>query len=67
MQELRSKVTAHLKGSDYESALTKNLGQRRGIEAIRWLIEDGVAFLQSLTAWTQPSSEPDDAANGHEV
>jgi hypothetical protein len=61
IQELRSKVTAHLKGSDYEKALTRNLDQRRGIEAIRWLLEDGVAFIQSLTAWTQPPKEDQDA------
>ncbi|HEX7162497.1 MAG TPA: hypothetical protein VF223_14835, partial [Trebonia sp.] len=61
VQELRSKVTAHLKGSDYEKALTRNLDQRRGIEAIRWLLEDGVAFLQSLTAWTQPAARDEKA------
>ena len=61
VQELRSKVTAHLKGSDYEKALTRNLDQRRGIEAIRWLLEDGITFLQSLTAWTQPTAEDDEA------
>ena len=66
MQELRSKVTAHLKGSDYEKALTRNLGQRRGIEAIRWLLEDGVTFLQSLTAWTQPTAEDDEADSGQD-
>jgi hypothetical protein len=59
VQELRSKVTAHLKGSDYEKALTRNLDQRRGVEAIRWLLENGVTFLQALTAWTQPSAEGD--------
>ena len=61
VQELRSKVTAHLKGSDYEKSLTRNLDQRRGIEAIRWLLEDGVAFLQSLTAWTQSPTEDQSA------
>ena len=66
MQELRSKVTAHLKGSDYEKALTRNLGQRRGIEAIWWLLEDGITFLQSLTAWTQPTAEDDEADSGQD-
>ena len=56
VQELRSKVTAHLKGSDHERILTKNLGERRGVEAIRWLLEDGITFLQSLIAWIQPST-----------
>src|SRR5262249_45430476 len=57
VQELRSKVTAHLKGSDYEKSLTRNLDQRRGIQAIRWLLEAGVAFLHSLIVWTQPPTE----------
>ncbi len=56
VQELRSKVTAHLKGSDYEKVLTKNLGERRGLEAIRTLLEDGITFLQSLTAWVESST-----------
>jgi hypothetical protein len=54
VQELRSRVTAHLKGSDYESMLGKNLGDRRGVEAIRWLLERGIAMLQGLAAWTGP-------------
>lgn len=36
IQELRSRVTAHLKGSDYQKMLTKNVGTDRGIEAIRY-------------------------------
>ena len=56
VQELRSKVTAHLKGSDHERVLTKNLGDRRGLEAIRWLLEGGITFLQSLSAWIQQST-----------
>jgi hypothetical protein len=67
VQELRSKVTAHLKGNDYEKALTRNLDQRRGIEAIRWLLQGGLAFLQSLTAWTQPSTEAEDPDGGQDV
>lgn len=56
VQELRSKVSAHLKGSDYEKVLTKNLGERRGLEAIRTLLEDGITFLRSLAAWVESST-----------
>lgn len=60
VQDLRSKVTAHLKGSDYEKALTRNLDDRRGLEAIRWLLEGGIAFLQSLITWTAPAAADED-------
>lgn len=53
VQELRSKATAHLKGSDYDKSLTKNLGDKRGRDAIRQLLEDGITFLGELTAWTE--------------
>jgi hypothetical protein len=66
VQELRSKVTAHLKGSDYEKALTKNVGDLRGKDAISELLEQGITFLTDLTAWCRtdaptestPSTEP---------
>ena len=45
LQELRSKVSAHLKGRDYEKALTQNLGDDRGVPAIQRLLGEGVAFL----------------------
>lgn len=51
VQNLRSKVSAHLKGSDYEKVLTKNLGDARGVEAVRGLLEDGLKFLESLLTW----------------
>ncbi|WP_432521486.1 hypothetical protein [Kineococcus sp. SYSU DK006] len=51
VQELRSKLTAHLKGRDSEAVLAKHLGDRRGIEAVRWLLESGTAFLNSVSAW----------------
>lgn len=53
VQELRSRVTAHLKGSDYEKALTKNLGVQRGREAIRTLFEEGITLLETMVAWVQ--------------
>lgn len=61
VQELRSRVTAHLKGSDYEAMLNKNLGDRRGVDAVRWLLERGIAMLQGLTAWVAPQESGDDA------
>lgn len=52
VQELRSKVTAHLKGSDYDKSLSKNLGDKRGRDAIRQLLEDGIIFLEELITWS---------------
>jgi hypothetical protein len=60
VQELRSKVTAHLKGSDYLKMLTKNLGSARGAEAVRGLLDEGVMFLLSLTAWVSKDGRTDE-------
>lgn len=57
VQELRSKVAAHLKGSDYERALERNLGDRRGIDAIRWLFDDGILFLRAVASWADEQSD----------
>lgn len=57
VQELRSKVTAHLKGRDYEAVLTKNLGEARGASAIRNLLEEGATFLRDLIVWTGETEE----------
>lgn len=77
VQELRSKVSAHLKGRDYEKVLTKNLGDVRGARAIQGLIEEGMAFLRDLIAWVGPTgddegvedpavdAEPADAADAY--
>lgn len=57
VQELRSKVAAHLKGRDYEAVLTKNLGEARGASAIRNLLEEGATFLRDLIVWTGETEE----------
>jgi hypothetical protein len=57
VQELRSKVSAHLKGRDYEKVLSKNLGDDRGAEAIQQLLEEGVTFLRDLIAWCGPTDD----------
>jgi hypothetical protein len=57
VQELRSKVSAHLKGRDYDSVLAKNLGEARGALAIQQLLEQGVAFLRGLVAWAGPTDD----------
>lgn len=57
VQELRSKVSAHLKGRDYDSVLTKNLGEDRGAHAIQQLLEQGVHFLRDLVAWAGPTND----------
>jgi len=57
VQELRSKVSAHLKGSDYQKMLTKNLGADRGAKAIRVLLVEGKAFLQDLVEWVGPTDD----------
>lgn len=54
VQELRSRVSAHLKGSDYQKMLTKNLGTDRGIEAIQVLLKEGLTFLTDLATWVTP-------------
>lgn len=51
VQELRSRATAHLKGSDYQKMLTKSLGSARGAEAVRALLDGGVMFLRSVITW----------------
>jgi len=61
VQELRSKVSAHLKGRAYEKVLTKNLGEARGAQAIQDLLEEGVTFLHDLISWLGPT-EDDGAA-----
>lgn len=55
VQELRSKVTAHLKGGDYQAMLARNLGTDRGIDAIQVLLRDGLQFLADLREWVLPS------------
>ena len=61
IQELRSKVTAHLKGGDYQAMLAKNLGTDRGKEAIHVLLQEGLQFLTGLKDWVlQPAANLDD-------
>jgi hypothetical protein len=55
VQELRSKVSAHLKGQDYQKFLTKNLGSDRGAVAIQRLLSEGVTFLHALITWVGPT------------
>jgi hypothetical protein len=55
VQELRSKVSAHLKGRDYERALTQTLGGDRGTQAIQRLLGEGVTFLRDVIAWIGPT------------
>jgi hypothetical protein len=59
VQELRSKVAAHLKGADYQKMLTKNLGAARGAEAIRGLLDEGLTFLAGLLVWVAPDKSDD--------
>ena len=65
IQELRSRVTAHLKGSDYQKMLTKNVGTDRGIEAIQVLLKEGLTFLTDLAAWV--TSDVDQADDGEDI
>lgn len=51
IQELRSKVTAHLKGEEYENVLFRNLGDLRGREAIDELLREANQFLADLLDW----------------
>ena len=54
VQELRSKVSAHLKGREHEKDLTRILGTARGAQAIQNLLTEGVTFLRDLIAWAGP-------------
>lgn len=51
VQTLRSKVTAHRKGSDYEQSLTRILGDKRGRRAIVFLLERANLFLEGMREW----------------
>lgn len=57
VQDLRSKLTAHRKGSDYEKVLGKHFGTARGQAAIRSLFEEGIEFLSSFELWCRDQSE----------
>ena len=51
VQVLRSKVSAHRKGSDYEQTLTRILGDKRGWQAIVALLERATLFLEGMREW----------------
>jgi hypothetical protein len=51
LQEARSKVTAHRKGSDYEKTLTKIFGDLRGATAVKMFFESALEMLTGLTEW----------------
>ncbi len=50
-QELRSKVSAHHKGSNYEKSLDKLIGQERGQRAAGRLLRRSLLMLESLNRW----------------
>ena len=56
LQEVRSRVTAHRKGSDYEKVLDKNFGNRRGREAVEILMQDLLNWLSNVLESLQDSS-----------
>lgn len=51
LQNVRSKATAHRKGSDYESTLTKIFGEHRGVGAARMFFESALVLLVGLDEW----------------
>ncbi|MFK4116409.1 hypothetical protein [Streptomyces longwoodensis] len=51
LQEVRSRVTAHRKGKDYEKTLTKVFGDLRGPAAARTLFTSALAMLTGLSEW----------------
>jgi hypothetical protein len=55
LQEVRSRVTAHRKGSDYEKVLDKNFGNRRGREAVEILMQDLLNWLSNVLESLQDS------------
>nr|MDT0663925.1 hypothetical protein [Micromonospora sp. DSM 115978] len=57
LQELRSKVTAHRKGSDYEKTLSKIFGNKRGTNAITQLFEEAIVTLKGLQDWASTNTD----------
>jgi hypothetical protein len=51
LQDVRSKATAHRKGSDYEKMLSNELGTLRGPAAVKMLFESALAMLNGLDDW----------------
>jgi hypothetical protein len=60
LQELRSKVTAHRKGSDHQKTLSKVFGDLRGSAAITALFEGALEMLNGLLAWVGHEETSDD-------
>jgi len=48
LQAVRSKGVAHRKGSDYEKALTRAVGDKRGAAAATQLLGDALTFVRGL-------------------
>lgn len=65
LQEIRSKMTAHRKGSDYEKTLTKVFGELRGPAAIKKFFESALEMLKGLDEWiaSRATPEPDAASD----
>jgi hypothetical protein len=57
LQELRSAVSAHAKGSGYEKVLTKIFGGSRGRAAIVQLLERAQLMLDALREWATSDSD----------
>lgn len=51
LQEIRSKVTAHRKGSDYKNVWQKVFGDLQGREAIRTFFQSAIAMVNGLEEW----------------
>ena len=52
LQSLRSKGSAHMKGSSYQKEAFKRFGLPPGTELGEKLLELGAEFLHELEAWT---------------
>lgn len=59
LQEVRSKATAHRKGSGYEKALDKVFGKLRGPAAAKTLFESALVMLAGLDEWLALTAKPD--------
>lgn len=56
LQEVRSKATAHRKGSDYEKVLERIFGHLRGPAAIKTLFDAALTMLTELEEWATRNS-----------
>jgi hypothetical protein len=64
LQSVRSKGTAHRKGSDYEKELSKAIGPVRKAEAGNYVLVEALQVILSLRAFAGPDQHPPERGHG---